>query len=433
MLFSGFSPAFAQTGKTNATLIKNVNIFDGKSENLAEGMSVLVEGNKITKVAKSIKAPDGATVIDAKGRTMTPGFIGAHEHIVGQMPFGDIFTQDTRYAAYVATQTVRDYLMNGYTSVRDVAGNTFSLKKAIDRGYVIGPRIYPSGSMISQTSGHSDHRHDSDASALIGGTWDPMVRNGDMTVVDGVPEVLKAVRENLRRGASQIKIAVGGGTGSYADPLDVIEFTPEEIKAAVQAASDWGTYVLAHVYNNEGIRRAIDNGVKSIEHANLIDEKTLRYMKEKDIWLSPQVIAFSFIPKGYTEDQANKHRQAYAGIDNMFTLCKKIGFTKIVFGSDIITDPETLKHINDEFKLRAKWFTPAEILRQATANGAELLAMSGNRNPYPGKLGVIAEGAYADLLLIDGNPLADIEILTNPKKNLSLIMKDGEIYKNTIQ
>ncbi|MEJ2476598.1 MAG: amidohydrolase family protein [Desulfobacterales bacterium] len=430
---AAISSVFAAEEKPKPkTLITDARIFDGKSEQLTESMSVLVEGNQITKVAKSIKAPADATVIDAKGRTLTPGFVAVHEHIVGQMPFGDIFTQDTRYAAYVATQTVRDYLMNGYTTVLDVAGNTFSLKKAIDRGYVVGPRIYPSGPMISQTSGHSDHRHDSDDSALIGGTWDPMVRNGDMAVVDGVPEVLKAVRENLRRGASQIKIVVGGGTGSYADPLDVIEFTPEEIRAAVQAASDWGTYVLAHVYNSDGIRRAVDNGVKSIEHANLVDEETLRYMKKKDVWLSPQVIVFTFIPKGYTEDQANKHRQAYAGIDNMFTLCKKIGYTKIAFGSDIITDPETLKRINDEFKFRTKWFTPAEILRQATSNGAEHLSMSGNRNPYPGKLGVIEEGAYADLLLINGNPLADIEILTKPDESLAPIMKDGKVYKNTL-
>jgi len=215
---------------------------------------------------------------------------------------------------------------------------------AIDRGYVVGPRIYPSGPMISQTSGYADHRHDSDDSALFGGTWGPMVRNGDMVVVDGVSEVLKAARENLRRGATQIKIAVRGGTGSCADPLDVVEFTPEEIRAAVQAASDWGTYVLAHVYNNDGIRRAVDNGVKSIEHANLADEETRRHMKDKDVWLSPQVIVYTFIPKGYTEDQANEHRQAYARIDNMFTLAKKIGYTKIAFGSDIITDPETLAY-----------------------------------------------------------------------------------------
>jgi imidazolonepropionase-like amidohydrolase len=414
-------------------LITNARIFDGKSDAITESMSVLVGGNKIADIARDIKAPAGATIIDANGRTMTPGFIAMHEHIVGQMPFGDIFTQDTRYYAYVATQTVNTYLKKGYTTVRDVAGNTYSLKKAIDRGYVVGPRIYPSGPMISQTAGHADHRHDSEESRLIDGPWDPMVRYGDMAVVDGVPEMLKAVRENLRRGASQIKIAVGGGTGSYADPLEVVEFTPEEIRAATQAASDFGTYVLSHVYNNDGIRRAVDNGVKSIEHANLADEETLRYMKEKDIWLSPQVIVFTFIPHGYTEDQANKHRQAYAGIDNMFKMCKKIGFTKIVFGSDIITDPETLEHINDEFEHRAQWFTPAEILRQATANGAELLALSGPKNPYPGKLGVIEEGAYADLLLVNGNPLEDISILTRPDENLALIMKDGKIYKNTVK
>jgi len=435
LVIAGLGTTYTQEAETkeNVTLIKNANIFDGKNEKLAEDMSVLIEGNKIAKSAKSIKAPAGATVIDAKGRTLTPGFIATHEHVIGQMPFGDIFTSDERYGAYVATQTARDYLMNGFTSIRDAAGNTFSLKKAIDRGYVVGPRIYPSGPMISQTSGHADHRHDSEKSKLIGGEDDIMVQYGDMAVVDGVPEVLKATREALRRGAAQIKIAVGGGTGSYADPLDVVEFTPEEIRAAVQAASDWGTYVMAHVYNSDGIRRAIDNGVKSIEHANLIDEPTMQLMKEKGIWLSPQVIVFTFIPHGYTEDQANKHRQAYAGIDNMFKIAKKIGFDRISFGSDIITDPETLKRINEEFVHRTKWFTPVEILRQATSNSAELLALSGPRNPYPGKLGVIEEGAYADILLINGNPLEDISILTKPKENLALIMKDGLIYRNTIQ
>jgi len=413
-------------------LITGANIFPGQGDKLEMGMSVLIEGNKITKIAKSITAPAGATVIDAKGRTLTPGFIATHEHLVGQMPFGDVFTTDTRYAGYVATDTTRTYLMNGFTAVRDAAGSTFSLKMAIDRGYVVGPRIYPSGPMISQTSGHADHRHRSDASALIGGTWDPMVRNGDMAVVDGVPEVLKAARENLRQGATQLKIAVGGGTGSYADPLDVVEFTPEEIRAATQAASDWGTYVMAHVYNCDGIRRAIDNGVKSIEHANLIDEATMRYMQEKDIWLSPQVIVFTFIPKGYTEDQANKHRQAYAGIDSMFTTAKKIGFKNISFGTDIITDPATIKRMNEEFVHRTKWFSNAEVLRQATSSSAALLALSGKRNPYPGKLGVIEEGALADILLINGDPLKDISILTKPAENLALIMKDGRIYKNTV-
>jgi imidazolonepropionase-like amidohydrolase len=418
------------------TLISNVNIFDGKSGKLQENMNVLIKDNKIETISSeplAVPQTDNVTMIDGGGRTMTPGFIAVHEHIVGQMSFGELFNSDTRYKAYVAVDTVNTYLMNGFTAVRDVAGDTFSLKKAIDRGIIVGPRIYPSGPMISQTSGHADHRHDSQRSKLIGGVDDVMVEQGDMAVVDGVPEVLKAVREALRRGASQIKIAVGGGTGSYGDPLDVVEFTPEEIRAATQAASDWGTYVCAHVYNSDGIRRAIDNGVKSIEHANLVDEKTLRYMQKQDIWLSPQVSVYTYIPAGYTEDQANKHRAAYAGLDNLFKTAKKMGYDKIAFGTDIITDPEALSRMNEEFTYREKWFTPAEILTQATSKSAELLAMSGERNPYPGKLGVIEKGAYADLLLINGNPLKDLSILLKPDENLALIMKDGKIYKNTIQ
>jgi len=207
-------------------------------------------------------------------------------------------------------------------------------------------------------------------------------------IADGRDEVLKTVREALRRGASQIKIAVGGGTGSYADPLDVIQYTPDEIRAAVEAADDWHTYVMAHVYNSDGARRAIENGVKSIEHGNLLDEDTLRLMKEKDVWLSPQVIVFTYHPKGFTEDQKTKHDQALAGTDNMFKLVKKVGLKKVAFGTDIISDPEKLEEMNEEFKFRAKWFTPAEILQQATSISGELMALSGPRNPYPGN------GAY---------------------------------------
>jgi imidazolonepropionase-like amidohydrolase len=417
------------TEETSRILITNANVFDGTHEKLATGMSVLVEGNKIAKVAKSVTAPDGAAVIDAQGRTLTPGFIGAHEHIMLQLSFSEFYAADTRYYAIVATQTARTYLMNGWTSIRDI-GNSFSLKKAIDRGIVLGPRIFPSGTMLSQTAGHADHRLDSDPSTQVGGRPDVGVLNEDMAVVDGVPEVLKAARDNLRRGATQIKIAVGGGFGSYSDPLEVVGFTPEEIRAAVQAAEDYKTYVMAHIYNNEGIRRAIENGVKSIEHGNLVDEPTLQRMKEEGIWLSPQVIVFANEPIGLNAEQKRKHAEAYAGIDNMFRLCKKIGFERIVFGSDIITDPELIARISEEFVLRTKWFAPVEILRQATSRGGELLDLS--KRFSPGKLGMIEEGALADLLLISGDPLKDMSILTKPDENLALIMKDGRIYKNTL-
>jgi imidazolonepropionase-like amidohydrolase len=413
-------------------LITNVNIFDGKSETLNEGMSVLIEGNKIAQIAKSIKAPQGAHVIDANGRTMTPGFIDSHSHMMFQMSFGEAANSDEYYWAYVATKSAKLYLNSGFTTIREAGGNSFSLKKAIDRGIVVGPRIYPSGPMISQTSGHADHRTDAQRSALVADEPSTFMKYDMVQIADGRTEVLKPVREALRRGASQIKICVGGGTGSYADPLDVTQYTPDEIRAAVEAAADWGTYVMAHVYNSDGIQRAIENGVKSIEHGNLVDEPTMKLMKEKGIWLSPQVIVYTYHPLGYTEDQKAKHDQAFAGIDNMFKIAKKIGFKKIAFGSDIITDATMLNRINEEFVHRTKWFSPAEILRQATSSSAELLALSGPRNPYPGKLGVIEEGALADILLINGDPLKDISILTKPEENLALIMKDGKIYKNTV-
>ena len=427
------APTLAEDNKPlSQVLITNAKIFDGRGDKLTEPMSVLIEGNKIKQISANIEASESATVIDAGGRVMTPGFIDSHSHLMFQMSFGEAFSSDEFYWAYVSTQTAKTYLDNGFTTIREVAGNAFSLKKAIDRGIVVGPRVYPSGPMISQTSGHSDHRTDAHKSAMIANEPSVAMKYDMAQLADGRAEVLKAVREALRRGASQIKIAVGGGTGSYADPLDTTQYTNDEIRAAVEAAADWNTYVTAHVYNPDGIRRAIENGVKCIEHGNLIDEPTLKLMKEKGIWLSPQVIVYTYHPLGFTDDQKAKHDEAYAGIDNMLKTAKKIGFDKIAFGSDIITDLEMLKRINEEFVHRTQWFTPVEILRQATSKSAELMALSGPRNPYPGKLGVIEEGAYADLLLVEGNPLENIEVLTKPEKNLVLIMKDGDIYKNII-
>jgi imidazolonepropionase-like amidohydrolase len=413
-------------------LITNARVFDGKSDALAEGMNVLVEGNKIAKISKSAVAAEGATVLDARGRVLMPGLIDAHLHLSLQMPFAQLRGSDDAWVALVAAQQAKTELMHGFTTVRDLAGDVFSLKRAIDRGMIPGPRIYPSGGMISQTSGHADSRLMNEPLTLLGTPGHPWSRRFGSVTVDGVPQVLTAVREALRHGASQIKIANGGGTGSEYDPLDVVQFTPEETRAAVQAASDWGTYVTTHVYNSAGIRRAIEAGVRCIEHGNLVDESTLLLMKEKGVWLSPQVLTFTRHPLGYTDDQKMKHDQALAGIDNMFRTAKKMGFTNIVLGTDVITSPEFFAQNITELELRTKWFTPVEVLRQATSKGGELVALSGPRNPYPGKLGVIEEGAYADLLLVDGNPLEDITVLTRSDQNLVLIMKDGKVFKNTL-
>ena len=233
-----------------SVLITNANIFDGKSETLATGMSVLVEGSKIARIARSIPAPAGATVIDAKGRTLTPGFIGAHEHLIGQMPFMDAMFEDSRYMGYVAAWTVGVYLKNGFTTVRDMGGNSLSLKTAVDRGYIEGPRIYSSGAIISETGGHAEHRTIAQGPRLAGGPWDNLVVMGDCAIADGVPEVLKATRENLRMGASQIKIATAGGVAE-GDPLDAVEWTAEEIQAEVES---FGNSLLVRIFQkSQGI------------------------------------------------------------------------------------------------------------------------------------------------------------------------------------
>lgn len=427
------APAFGQEAEpAPATLITNVDIFDGVNEALIENANVLVKGNLIAAVSTDEIEAEGATVIDGGGRTLMPGIIGCHEHVMMQLPITTLLNSDERFIAAVATSTVETYLMNGWTSVRDASGNTFGLKKAIDQGFVVGPRIYPSGPMITQSSGHSDHRtFQKPLTNATHGVPTTGMEYFDVAVADGVPEVLKTAREAMRMGATQIKIAVGGGTGSYSDPLDVVEYRDDEIKAAVDAATDYNTYVMAHVYNDKGAQRAIRNGVISIEHGNLLSEETLQMMKDNDVWLCPQVITYTEIPKGYTDDQADKHRQAYDGIDNAFNAAQKIGYEKIGFGTDIITDPALIARMNDEFTLRTKWFSNLEILRQATSKNGEMLGLSHRFNP--GKIGVIEEGALADILLVDGNPLADISILTKPGENLVFIMKDGKVYKNTIK
>lgn len=433
LVLSQLSPMLhASTSSEPVTVIRNARVFDGVGTQRSAPQDVLIRGGRIEAIGRTLAVEPGAREIDAGGRTLMPGLIDAHAHIMLQLSVGKALSSDAFYYAYVSTLAAKSFLDSGFTTVRDMSGNSFSLKQAIDEGVVPGPRIFPSGAMISQTAGHSDHRSAGDPSRLIDPTSRSHLEELGMTVVaDGRGEVLQAARENLRRGATQIKIAVGGGVASYADPLDVTQYTDDEIRAAVEAAQDWGTYVAAHVYNSDGIRRAIDNGVRSIEHANLVDRETLKYMKEKGAWLSPQVLVFKSEIRGLTPDQQAKQRQALDGVDQLMTMAREVGFENIVFGADVVTNLDALAGISEEFTLRTRWFKPAEILRQATSKAGELLALSGPRNPY-GTLGVIRQGAVADILVVDGDPLEDISVLANPSQNLRLIMKDGKIYKNTL-
>jgi imidazolonepropionase-like amidohydrolase len=361
-----------------------------------------------------------------------PGLIDSHQHLSqGGLTQADLYTGNLYYIGIAQSRFAEGALMRGLTSVRDPAGDSLGLKRAIDEGLVPGPRIIASGPGIGPTNGHGDfrvpysgHRRFDD----VGG--DPGRRANLTYTVDGEAEVLAATREVLRQGASFIKIMAGGGVGSELDPIDSKQMTPGEMRAAVQAASDWNTYVGAHAYTTEAVRRAIDAGVKVIEHGQMMDEETMKYAVEKGIWFTSQYLVYAIDVPAFSEASRRKQKTVLQDVERFFEMAKKYN-AKLTFGTDLVLGTDPMLQVQ-ELVVRKKWFSPYEILVQGTSRGGELIALSGPRNPYPGKLGVIEEGAYADLLLVDGNPLENIDLIGDPEKNFVIIMKDGVIYKNTL-
>lgn len=320
-------------------------------------------------------------------------------------------------------------LMRGFTSVRDAGGPIFPLKSAVDQGKLKGPRIWPSGATISQTAGHGDFRTPDEKSRRFFGEPARAERFNATFIADGRDEVLTAVRENLRFGASQIKLMAGGGSSSAYDPIDVTQYTFDEMRAAVEAAEDWGTYVMVHAYTPRAIRRAIDAGVKCIEHGQLLDEKTLRYAAKKKVWLSTQMLVEN--TPNMDPQRIAKRAPLLDGQLRVWPLAKKLKL-KLAWGTDFLFEPE-LNDRQNEFILKLQpWFTNAEILKMVTHDNAELLQLSGLRSPYPGKLGVVEAGALADLILVDGDPVADLSVIANPTEKFLVIMKGGEIFKNLV-
>jgi imidazolonepropionase-like amidohydrolase len=433
--FFAVQPAFAQKNQQSTTnvLISNVNIFDGKNKKLLKDMDVLVEGNLIKQIAQDIKAPKGAEVIEGNGKTLMPGLIDNHWHtMLSFWPVSKILNADLAHLGITAGHLSGKTLLRGFTSVRDIGGNSFGVKKAIDEGTIFGPRIYASGPTISQTSGHGDFMAPNAVPSNPNQALDYTQRTGHTLIADGVPEVTKRTREALRMGATQIKVMAGGGVTSLYDPLDVTQYTFEEAKAIVDVAKTWNTYVAIHANTDDAIQMWIKAGAKSVEHAFLITEETAKLMAKKGVWFSMQPIlndedAIKF------EDPIStaKYITVTDGLDNAIALAKKYKL-KIAFGTDVLFDAALAeKHGKLLAKLK-RWYTPYEILKMATSNNAELLKMCGPRDPYPGKLGVIEEGALADMLLVDGNPLENIDLVADADKNFVVIMKDGKIYKNTL-
>jgi imidazolonepropionase-like amidohydrolase len=322
----------------NTILITNVNVWDGTSDILKNNYQVLVEDNLIKAMGQNLEVPDSTTTIDGKGKTLIPGLSDAHVHLAMTMGVKALRNDsDWGYTSIRSVKAAENFLKLGFTTVRDLGGPVFGLKKAIDEGLVPGPRIYPSGAFISQTSGHGDLRNANEPHPYFSdGAQHPMDAQGWSFVVDGVPEVLKASRENLKKGSTQLKVMAGGGVGSDFDPIHSVQFTLDELKAAVNAASDWGTYVTVHIYNADGIKRALEAGVKCIDHGHLINEEAIKILKEKDAWLVPQ----SYWSMRSEEDlakapkhRAEKMRQVMAGAIKEMELAKKYN-VNLAFGTD---------------------------------------------------------------------------------------------------
>ncbi|MCW4443306.1 amidohydrolase family protein [Vibrio splendidus] len=417
-------------------LITNANVFNGVDNNLIENVSILIEDNLITQIGE-IDPTIADETIDAQGGTVMPGLIDAHVHITLSAPFNVIDTMTREEMAIRSAKISEEMLMRGFTTIRDVAGNTLGLKNSIDKGYATGPRILPSMAAISQTCGHSDYRQNQAQERLANGHEDsPMMKLGAMKVADGRSEVLKAVREQLFMGASQIKIMAGGGASSTFDPLDTLQFTSEEMKAAVDAASDYGTYVAAHIHTSDAMRRAAEAGVMSFEHATIMDDDIAEIIKEKGIWVIPSYFTSSLIAERKiplpNEETYRKTERVGKAMFKSAELIKKYDIQNIAFGTDCVGETNVHATQLNELGAIEQVFDTITALRMATSNCGRLFEMSTYQHPYQeGKLGQIVEGAYADLLIIDGNPLESVACVANTETQ-KLIMKDGKVYKNTL-
>jgi imidazolonepropionase-like amidohydrolase len=432
----GLSASPVRAQQTGAILFENVRIFDGKSDAVSGPTNVLIKGNKIEKISATALPVDPTQTarINGGGRVLMPGLIDAHWHTMLVRPTpAAALTNDVGYTTLVAAAEAADTLMRGFTTVRDMGGPSFALKRAIDEGIVSGPRIYPSGAMITITGGRGDFRQLFELPRTVGGPPSRMEQIGGSMLADSPDEVRLRAREQLMQGASQVKLTAGGGVASPFSPIDVATFTEPELRAAVEAAENWGTYVAVHAYTPIAIQRSISAGVRCIEHGHLMDEATAKLMADKGIWLSTQPFFDDedAIPLPPGSEERAKQLEVIAGTENVYALAKKYKL-KTAFGTDTLFSPQLAKRQGAQLAKLTRWYTPAETLKMATAANGELVAMSGPRNPYPGKLGVVEEGALADLLLVDGDPIANIKLIEDPAKNFIVIMKDGKIYKNLL-
>jgi imidazolonepropionase-like amidohydrolase len=427
---------WAQDDGPKLTLFSNVSLWDGTSDTVSPGMHVLVENNLVRQISDepiAVNRSANTTVIDGRGRVLMPGLVDMHTHLMFKFGVPETRNLEPTEQGAVAYETMQLYLSMGYTTLRDVGGNSLGLSRSLVAGRIKGPRLYSSGGAISSISGHND---------LGLQTEDPyddvFGRRGDANVVTGPIEVREAVRKILRGGGAQIKVMPGGGVASQFDPLEATTLMEDELRAAVEAAADFGTYVCAHAYNDESINRFLDAGGRCIEHGFLIEEDTIERMKELNAVMSLQAYAAYEVFKdpegipGFTAENVRKGRQVNEGADRMMRWIAEYEID--AFGGSDLWPVTQLPLVPQDLVVRKRWFSDVEILRQNTSNAGRWLAKSGTKNPYrEGPIGVIEEGAYADMILVEGNPLDDVAVLVDYEANIKVVMKDGEFFKNTLQ
>jgi imidazolonepropionase-like amidohydrolase len=409
-----------------SVLFKNANLLDPLQADLLEGRHVLVEDGVIKEVSDKPIASASARAIDAAGRTLMPGLIDLHVHVLATQL--NLSTQGVLPDALVMMRAVpimAAMLRRGFTTVRDAGGAGWGLKCAVNEGTVYGPRLFISGRAISQTGGHGDPRPRSDhlrPMSFCGCCF----RAGDIgRVADGIDDVRKAVRQELQMGADQIKMMASGGVASPTDPIASYGYSEEEIRVIVDEAASRQTYVMAHSYTADAIERAIRNGVRTIEHGNLVDERVARYMAEKGAFVVPTLVTYEALANegadyGLPPDSVAKIATVRTAGLHSLEIHKKAG-VKIGYGSDLLGPSQRLQ--SDEFRIRAEVLTPQEVIQCATTTAAEVLNQVG-------QLGRIQAGALADVLLVDGNPYRDLSCLLGQGERIALIMKGGVIEHN---
>lgn len=433
MIFSSNVMAVEKPKETpKQVLFKNVKVFDGIKHKLKDG-PVLIEGSFIKAIGSKAKANKGAVIIDGGGRTLTPGMIDTHTHLSLTKPIGQMQTMPWDEIAIRMVPVAEDFLMRGFTTVRDFCGNTHGLRNSINNGTIIGPRIVSAGACISPRSGHGDF-----GSIISEKGESHFEKLGMVRLVDSPNEMRLAIREELRRGASFVKIMMGGGLASSYDPIEVTTLSKAEVEAAVEETNRWGTYVSAHVFTSEGVNMGIDAGMKTFDHTNLASKKTYKRLAKKKIPIGAQVYFLSQIKGPAAAFFTTPEQKRKAGImakngHKIFEYGRKYG-VKFGFGVDLYGDVKATRQTSLAIAGRKEYFSDAEIIDHIFANNVILLELSGERLPYKeGPLGEISPGAYADILLVEGNPLKDVGILGDWKNKIDLVMKDGKIYKNTLK